>query len=136
MNKLFKPDRSNNWDRREYERFICTRFACSCFVMSEPGDGPWPDRRRGGAVLSDVSPDGISFETNFMPSEGDCLRLEVRPIEGPELSARIKVLHSRQSEKNGFFAVGSTFEDISEGDRRSLLQLIATIKRIKQDLSL
>jgi c-di-GMP-binding flagellar brake protein YcgR len=103
--------------------------------MSESDDGLLSDRRRGGAVLSNVSPDGISFETNFKPLTGDCLRLELRPIEGPELSAKIKVLHSRQSEKNGFFAVGSRFEEISEGDRRNLLQLIATINRMQHELA-
>ena len=136
MNEVLPPDRDANGERREYERFSCTRMACSCFVRSESGDGPRPDRRRGGAVLSNVSPDGVSFETNFMLDAGDCLRLEVRPIEGPELSARIRVLHSRQSEKKGFFAVGSRFEEISESDRRNLLQLIATINRMRHDLSL
>lgn len=122
-------------ERREYERFTCTRFACSCFVNSESGNGSQFDGRLGVAVLSNISPDGINFEANFRPSPGDFLRLEVRPIEGPELSAMIRVLHTRESDKNGFFAIGSRVEEISERDRQNLLQLIATINRMQHDLS-
>jgi hypothetical protein len=86
-------------------------------------------------ILSNIGPDGISFETNFRLSEGDHLLLEIRPIEGPELAARIKVLHSRNSEKNGFFVVGSQFEEMSEGDRQNLHFLIATIERMENNLS-
>ena len=130
------PDKGNNGgDRREYERFTCMRFACSCFVSSESENGSKPGGRLGGALLSNVSLDGINFEANFMPSKGDYLLLDIRPIEGPDLSARIKVLHTRRSDKNGFFAIGSKVEEISERDRRNLLQLIATIKRMRQNLS-
>ncbi len=122
-------------ERREYERFTCTRFACSCFVSSESGNGSQLDGRLGGALLSNISADGVNFEANFRPSTGDFLRLEVRPIEGPELSAMIRVLHTRESDKNGFFAIGSRVEEISERDRQNLLQLIATINRMQHDLS-
>jgi hypothetical protein len=74
------------------------------------------------------------FETNFSPSVGDYLRIEVRPIEGPELSARIQVLHAQYSKKNGFYSIGSRFEEMSELDRQNLFSLIATINRMQHDL--
>jgi hypothetical protein len=109
-------------------------LACSCSVTPEHGDDLHLDRNRGGALLSNISPNGINFETNFRPSVGDYLHIEVRPIEGPELSARIQVLHSQQSKKHGFFCIGSRFEEMSELDRQNLLLLLATINRMQHDL--
>jgi hypothetical protein len=122
-------------DLRRYERVACSRFACSCSVRPESKDNIQSEKNRGGVVLSNISPDGISFETNISLSEGDYLLLEIRPIEGPELAAKIKVLHSRHSEKNGFFVIGSQFEEMSEGDRQNLHFLIATIERMENDLA-
>lgn len=122
-------------DLRKYERVACSKFACSCSVKSESGNDFRLENNRGGVVLSNISPDGISFETNISLTEGDFLHLEIRPIEGPELSAKIKVVHSRHSEKNGFFVVGSQIEEMSEGDRQNLHFLIATIERMENNLS-
>ena len=124
-----------NRDLRTYERVVCSRFACSCIVKPESGDDLRLENNRGGVLLSNISPTGISFETNISLSEGDYLHLEIRPIEGPELATKIRVLHSRHSEKHGFFVIGSQFEEMSEGDRQNLHFLIATIERMEENLS-
>ena len=63
------------------------------------------------------------------------MRIEIRPIEGPEVTAGIRVIHSRPSEKSGFYLVGSKIEEISEHDRRNLLVLLDTISRMEQKLA-
>ena len=78
--------------------------------------------------------DGICFETKSPPSEGDCLRFELRPIEGPEVTARGKVLHVRRSARNGFFLVGTKIEEIGEQDAQKLLIFVDTINRMEKDL--
>jgi hypothetical protein len=133
-NDNLSPTYGDGRDRREFERLVCSRLACSCSVKPESGNGSHSEHSRGGALLSNISPDGVKFETNFRPSAGDFLRIEVRPIEGPEMSARIQVLHAQHSEKNGFFSVGSRFEEMSELDRQNLLVLIATINRMQNNL--
>ena len=120
---------------RKYERLACSRFACSCSVKPESGDDLRLENNRGGVLLSNISPNGISFETNISLSESEYLQLKIRPIEGPEVAAKIRVLHSRHSEKDGFFVIGSQFEEMSEGNRQNLHLLIATIERMEDNLS-
>ncbi|NQU07015.1 MAG: PilZ domain-containing protein [Candidatus Abyssubacteria bacterium] len=122
-------------ERRRFGRISCSRFACSCSVRPESlPAGPGKDQGRG-ALLSDISPDGASFETNFRPTAGERMRIEIRPIEGPEVTAGIRVINSRRSERNGFYLVGSKFEEISELDKRNLLVLLDTISRMEQELA-
>jgi hypothetical protein len=79
--------------------------------------------------------DGVCFETKSPPSKGDSLRFELRPIEGPEVTARGKVLHVRRSARTGFFLVGMEIGEIDEQDAQKLLILIDTINRMEKDLS-
>ena len=122
-------------DRRKFARLTCSRFACSCTVRPESNqiESGVDDRR--GALLLNVSPEGILFETNFRPAVGDTMRIEIRPIEGPEVAASLRVLHAGTSMKNGFYLIGSAFEKISGHDKQSLLLLLDTISRLEDDLS-
>jgi hypothetical protein len=63
------------------------------------------------------------------------MRIEIRPVEGPEVTAEISVIYSRPSEKSGFYMIGSKFEEISELDKRNLLVLLDTISRMEQELA-
>jgi hypothetical protein len=78
---------------------------------------------------------GIFFESTYRPTVGCALSVEIRPIEGPEVNARIKVLHIRDSSSSGFFVIGSKFEEINERSRQNLLVLLDTINRLEDDLS-
>ena len=122
-------------ERRGFARLPCSRFACSCSVKPDSRSGATGDIERRGALLSDISPEGISFKTNFQPPAKEYMHFEVRPIEGPEVMAKIEVLYSRRSVRSGFYIVGSRFKEISEHDRQNLLVLLDTISRMEHDLS-
>ncbi len=62
------------------------------------------------------------------------MSLEIRPIEGPDLSARIEVLYSQSSSNDGFYIIGSQFSEMSESDKQSLLILLQTIQRMEHDM--
>ncbi len=126
-----KPKEKETGDRRRSLRLRCAALACSCSV-GRTGDDPL---ERSGALLSDISADGISFETDFEAGPGERLRIEIRPIEGPDLAVGLEVIHTRRSNRRGFFLIGSRFEDMDERDRRSLLVLLETISRLEKDLS-
>jgi hypothetical protein len=77
----------------------------------------------------------VCFETDLEATPGDVLRIEARPIEGPEFEATIRVLHLRRSRRTGLFVAGSTFESLSEGMRRDLVILLDTVDRLQRGLS-
>ena len=116
-------------ERRRSERLSCAALACSCSVRTEPSG------RNHGAVLTNISAGGVCFETDLEAMPGDVLRIEARPIEGPEFEVTIRVLHLRRSRRAGFFVVGSTFESLTEGARRDLLILLDTVGRLQRGLS-
>ncbi len=116
-------------ERRKVERFSCTALACSCSIKTDaPG-------KTHGAMLSDISIAGLSFEADFEMTPGERLSVEIRPIEGSEFEAAIKIVHSRRSQKAGFFLIGASFEDLTGRNRQSLLILLDTIGRMERDLS-
>ena len=65
---------------------------------------------------------------------GSQMRLTIRPIEGPEVVARIRVLHTQSSTSSGFYLIGAAFEDLKEGSRQNLLILLETISRLEASL--
>lgn len=121
--------------RRGLPRLDCSRLACSCTVKPEPYSTTPGENEKRGALLLNISAEGLCFETNFQPSVGEYMHLEIRPIEGPEVSAKIKVIHARRSAKDGFHLIGSQFDEMSESDRQNLLVLLDTIGRLEKDLS-
>ncbi len=123
-----------NKDRRRFARILCSRAACTCLVTRNSYQTEFGERKKHSALLSNISVNGISFETDFRPPDGERMSFEVRPIEGPDLSAQIKVLHSRSSSKDGFYVIGSQFAEMGEGDKQSLLVLLNTIQRMEQDM--
>lgn len=88
-----------------------------------------------GALLLNICADGVCVETNFKPSRGSIMHFKIRPIEGPDMDARIRVLHVRPSTAKGFFVIGSEFEHLSEQDRQNLLTLLHTLDRMEKDLA-
>ena len=124
----------DNEDRRRVERILSSRAACTCLVTQDSYQTALGKGKKHSALLSTISVNGISFESDFRPSDGECMSLEVRPIEGPELSARIKVLYSRSSSNDGFYIIGSQFAEMSESDKQSLLILLNTIQRMEQNM--
>jgi hypothetical protein len=121
-------------ERRRFARIVCSRFACSCTVRPEHSPNECSGPERYGALLLNISPEGLLFETNVRPSIGDILYMEIRPIEGPEVFARIRVLHTRRSPKKVFYLIGAEFEEISGSGKQGLLLLLDTITRVEADL--
>lgn len=121
--------------RRKFSRINCSRFACSCTVKTGASQEGASYEKNRGALLINISSQGIRFESNFQPSAGEHLSFKIRPIEGPEVAAMIKVTHTHQSEKSGFYRIGSEFHEISEQNKRNLLVLLDTIGRLEQNLS-
>lgn len=124
--------KQNDGDRRRRFRHSCARFACSCTVKPQKSEQA-PERK--GALLLNICPDGVCFESNFEPSVGERLHIGIRPIIGPEVTARIRVLHARPSMTNGFYIVGSEFDDLEECEKQNLVTLIHTIDRFEEDLA-
>jgi len=122
-------------DIRKFARVNCFRFACSCTVKTGSSQEEAKNEKKRGALLMNISAQGIQFESNFQPSAEEHLSFKIRPIEGPEVAAMIKVIHTKQSEKRGFYLIGSEFHEISEQDKRNLLVLLDTVGRLEQDLS-
>ncbi len=122
-------ENSPTQERRRSERLSCAALACSCSVRAEPSG------RSHGAVLTNISAGGVCFETDLETAPGEILRIEARPIEGPEFEATIRVLHLRRSRWAGLFVVGSTFKSPTEDTRRDLLILLNTVGRLQLGLS-
>lgn len=123
-------------ERRRCARLTCSRFACSCTVKPESGYPSAADiEKKLGALLLNICVNGACFETNFEPARGTDMRLKVRPIIGPEMTARIKVLHTRPSATSGFYVIGSEFRELGEQDRQNLLTLLLTIGQMEEDLA-
>jgi len=122
-------------ERRKWERLACSRFACSCAVKPVPSAGQAERERRLGAVLLNICANGICFESNFAPPGGTQFYFEIRPIEGPDVVAKIRVLHARPSGTNGLHIIGSEFDELGEHDRQNLLTVLHTITRMEEDLA-
>ena len=122
-------------ERRRSSRTACTRLACSCTVKPESISAVTNGDRKRGALLLNLSVDGISFETDFNPSVQACMNIEIRPIEGPDVAARLKVIHARRSARSGLHVIGAKFEEINEHNRQNLLALLDTIGRLERNLS-
>jgi hypothetical protein len=90
---------------------------------------------RKGALLLNICADGVCFESNFEPQVGDCLHIGIRPIVGPEVTGKIRVIHARPSMTNGFYIVGSEFDDLGEHGKQSLIMLMHTIGLFEDDLA-
>lgn len=122
-------------ERRKWERLVCSRFACSCAVRPVASAGQTNGERKRGAVLLDICANGICFESNFAPRGGTQFYFEIRPIEGPDVVAKIRILHARPSETNGLHIIGSEFDELDEGERQNLLTVLHTISRMEEGLA-
>ncbi len=123
-------------ERRSCARLTCSRFACSCTVKPQAGHAGAADiEKKLGALLLNICINGACFETNFEPPRGANMHFKVRPIIGPEMTARIKVLHTRPSTTSGFYVIGSEFDELSEQDRQNLLTLLLTISQLEEGLA-
>jgi hypothetical protein len=122
-------------ERRRLSRTTCSRLACSCTVKPESVSAATDGGKKRGALLFNISPDGISLETDFQPSIRTHMDIEISPIEGPGVAARLRVVRACRSARNGLYVIGAEFEEISEQDRQNLLALLDTIGRLEQDLS-
>jgi hypothetical protein len=88
-----------------------------------------------GALLLNICAGGVSLESNFEPASGASMRFRIRPIEGPDMDAKIKVLHTRPSAAKGFYIIGSEFEELTESGRQNLLMLLQTVDRMERGLA-
>lgn len=121
-------------EHRRNVRFYCSWFVCSCTVIPEFRPCVPNNSKKRGALLLNICLDGICFETNFAPSIGSSMQLHIHPIEGPEVKAKIRVMHKRSSAKNGFYIIHSEFSEVSGRNRQNLLILLDTISRLQEDL--
>jgi hypothetical protein len=122
-------------ERRRWARLACSRFVCSCALkLVSPADPAVPEKKLG-AVLLNICASGVCFESNFKPPNNARLHFEIRPIEGPDVVAKIRVLHARPSGANGLYIIGSEFDELSELDRQNLLTVLHTIGRMEEDLA-
>ncbi|RJP21802.1 MAG: hypothetical protein C4520_09090 [Candidatus Abyssobacteria bacterium SURF_5] len=122
-------------ERRRASRISCSRFACSCSLKPESPSEVIGDQEKLGALLLNLCAGGVCLESNFKPRPGSMMQFQIRPIEGPEMRATIKILHARPSRAKGFYKIGSEFEDLSEEDRQNLLTLLHMVERIEKDLA-
>ena len=135
MNTKYTEKSSIPQERRRWERLACSRFACSCAVRPVSSASQADRERKLGAVLLNICANGICFESNFAPSSGTEFYFEIRPIEGPDVVAKIRVLHARPSESNGLHIIGSEFDELDERERQNLLTVLHTISRMEEDLA-
>ncbi len=121
-------------DRRKNERLTCSRFACSCSLKSESTAEFGHETEKAGAILLDICPGGVCLESNFKPPAEALMFFKIRPIEGPELDAKVRVRHIRKSSAKGFHVIGSMFEELTEDNRQNLLTLLQMVSRLENDL--
>jgi hypothetical protein len=93
------------------------------------------ESEKAGALLLNICDGGVCLESNFKPLVGAVMQFKIRPIEGPEMDAKIRVIHIRPSTANGFYVIGSRFEGLSELDQQNLLTLLHTVNRMEKDLA-
>jgi len=122
-------------DQRKSARSTCSRFACSCFLKQECSHETGAESEKLGALLLNIGAGGLCFESNFRPAEGAVMLFTIRPIEGPGLDAKVRVLHSRPSPAKGFYVIGSEFEELGEQERQNLLTLLHMVDRFEKDLA-
>ncbi|MBI4832867.1 MAG: PilZ domain-containing protein [Candidatus Lindowbacteria bacterium] len=122
-------------DRRRGMRLDCFRFVCSCTLKSDSSADATGNSKKHGAVLVNVCPQGLRLESNFEPAKGEILHFELRPIVGPEVAARIKVVHTQPSATQGFYVIGSEFAELAEEESQNLLILLDTINRLEEGLT-
>ena len=122
-------------ERRRLSRITSPRLACSCMVKPESVPAATDAVKKRGALLFNISAKGIGFETDFLPLVRAHMDIEISPIEGPGVAARLRVVHACRSARNGLYVVGAEFDEISEQNRQNLLALLDTIGRLEQDLS-
>ena len=85
--------------------------------------------------MLDICAGGVCLESNVKPAPGSEMNFMIRPIEGPEMDAKIKVLYTRPSSTKGFYIIGSRFEELNEDNRQNLLTLLHMVNRMEQDLA-
>jgi hypothetical protein len=132
-----QPQASNDVfpERRRSNRITCSRFACSCSLKSETHPEAKTNSAKLGALLLNICPGGVCLETNMKPPRGATMNFRIRPIEGPDLDAKIRILHTRPSSAKGFYILGSEFEEMGEQDRQNLLTLLHMVGRLEKDLA-
>ena len=71
----------------------------------------------------------VRFEKEFL------LNLRLSPLGSSPFSARVRVLHSWPSRREGFSLAVTSFEDLTVGGRQNLLELLSTISLTRKQMS-